>query len=61
MNNEELNQAIQEIENESSGVEIKLFDSKNNNILYKTLTIHELTGILTALKGIERNRFKGDK
>jgi len=51
MNNEDLNQAIQEIENESSNVEIRLFDSKNNKILYKTLTICELTVILRILKG----------
>ena len=61
MDDEELNQAIQESLKESSNVEIRLFDSKNNRILYKTLTNCELTGVLGSLKDIKWNSLKGDK
>ena len=61
MDDEELNQAIQESLKESSGIEIRLFDTENNRILYKTLTNCELTGVLGSLKDIKWNSLKGDK
>ena len=61
MDDKELNQAIQESLKESSGVEIRLFDTKNNKILYKNLTNCELTGVLRSLKDIKWKSLRGDK
>lgn len=61
MDYKELNQVIQESLKESSNVEIRLFDTKNNRILYKTLTNCELTGVLESLKDIKWKSLKGEK
>lgn len=57
MNNRELDKETKE----NSSVEIRLFDCKNDRILYKTLTNSELTGILASLKEINWRNLKGDK
>ena len=61
MDDIELQEIIQESLKENSNVEIRLFDTKNNQILYKTLTNYELTGVLASLKDIKWNSLKGDK
>lgn len=61
MDDKEINQAIQESLKQTSNVEIRLFDTKNNRIIYKTLTNCELTGVLASLKGAEWHKLRGDK
>ena len=61
MDEQELNQVIQDIKSESSSVEIRLFDPKNNRVLYKSLSNSELEKILGSLKEIKWNNLRGDK
>lgn len=61
MDEQELNQTIQELKNQNSQVEIRLFDRKENRVLYKDLTNSELEKVLTALKDIKWHDLKGDK
>jgi hypothetical protein len=61
MDEQELNQTIQELKNQNSQVEIRLFDRKGDRVLYKDLTNSELEKVLTALKDIKWHDLKGDK
>lgn len=61
MNEQELNQTIEELKNEDSQVEIRLFDRKENRVLYKDLTNEELEKVLESLKEIKWHDLKGDK
>ena len=61
MDEQELNQTINELKNDNSGVEIRLFDSKNNRVLYKNLSNSELEKVLGSLKEIKWNNLRGDK
>ena len=53
MDEQELNQTIEELKNQNSQVEIRLFDRKGNRVLYKDLTNAELEKVLAALKEIK--------
>ena len=53
MDKQELNQTIQELKNQNSQVEIRLFDRKGNRVLYKDLTNSELEKVLDSLKEIK--------
>lgn len=61
MDEQELNQVVNEVKNENSGVEIRLFDAKNNRVLYKSLDNSELEKVVGSLKEIKWNNLRGDK
>ena len=61
MDEQELNQTIEELKNENSQVEIRLFDRKGSKVMYKDLNNSELEKVLKALKDIKWHDLKGGK